>query len=234
MADDLVQRAPTAVGVDERVGDRRAGRGPVVPGDRTRSRDWQVAGPACLVLVAALLSGACGGGSASPAATPVTVEAPANTPPPSTPEPPTTTASDLTPEEEIADIYRRVWKVTIQAGNPPNPGSPELGEVMTGSALSYARTGLADLASTGQAVRLPVPSQSRVVDVAVEIDGERARIRACVVDDAIMFDVATGRSLNDRVSSGQIQAEALLTVSGWRVSTSGYPGDQEGPGGCGP
>jgi len=230
MADDLVQRAPTAVGVDERVGDRRAGRGPVVPGDRTRSRDWRVAGPACLVLVVALLSGACGGGSASPAATPVTVEAPADTPPPSTSEQPITMGSSV--EEEVAAAYAAYWTAWVAANNPPDPDHPALALAADGPALVWSRDQIAQRRAIGIVMRMASVPLYRHVVTGIAVDGDEAVVADCSIDDAVLASRDSGAVLNDAVESRRITASVVRGESGWRVRTWEVVEAWEGVDGC--
>jgi len=232
MADDLVQRAPTAVGVDERVGDRRAGRNPVVRGDRTRSRDWRGAGPACLVLVAALLSGACGGGSASPAATPVTVEAPADTPPPITSAESTGATTVPSVKEEVAVAYAAYWTAWVAANNPPDPDHPALALAADGPALVWSRDQIAQRRAIGIVMRMASVPLYRHVVTGIAVDGDEAVVADCSIDDAVLVSRDSGAVLNDAVESRRITASVVRGESGWRVRTWEVVEAWEGVDGC--
>jgi len=239
MADDLVQRAPTAVGVDERVGDRRAGRGPVVPGDRTRSRDWRVAGPACLVLVVALLSGACGGGSASPAATPVTVEAPADTPPPSTSEQPITmgssTAASGLPgatDPELLSAYLGYVEAYRAANDPPDPEFSTLSVYAGGVVLDQAREVASQSAALGIRFRQPDGSRRDASVRSSRLEGNRAVAQVCFVDDGLIVETTTGRILNDQISTQQWIVGFDGATGRWIVDFLSLVHQAEGAIGC--
>jgi hypothetical protein len=200
--------------------------------DTWTSRAPTALGPhrrAVAVVAAALLLAACGSSSTGDTdAAPTDPASPTTT----TTIPPTTTAPALSPEEEVAAVYRAFWDATITANNPPNPNDPSLAASMTGELLSHLKDRIAQRGLVGEAVRLPHPSTSVVLDLDVTVSGSEAAITACVVDDAIVYDQASGRVLNDRVTSGRTEASAVLTPDGWRVSWNGYLSEVEGPEAC--
>ncbi|MCU0310583.1 MAG: nuclear transport factor 2 family protein [Acidimicrobiales bacterium] len=155
-------------------------------------------------------------------------------PPTSAPATTTTSPPPLSDEDQVAELYRRFWMVAIDAGNPADPSSPVIPAIATGAALDGFRAGLQNFAETGRSLRLPQPSVSGVFDLVVTVSGDVATIDACVVDDAIVFDRVNGRTLNDQVASGPVEAVARRTEDGWRIERSTQPVQEFGTGGCAP
>jgi hypothetical protein len=104
---------------------------------------------------------------------------------------------------------------------------------MTGRALEDAKQGISDLLEVGHGLRLPNPTRSEVVDIAVLVDGDRAVVTACVIDDAVIFQRFSGRVVNDRAISAWTEAELIRSAAGWRVARNTYLSETEGTGGCG-
>ncbi|MCD9623748.1 hypothetical protein [Rhabdothermincola salaria] len=183
-----------------------------------------------MALLAGLLLAACGSSGSAAPATSTTTEAPPSSTTTSTP----TTTEAPTPEAEIEAVYRAFWDATITANNPPDPGSPALAESMADPMLAHVTEQVANRLETGQAIRLPEGSLSSVSNVEVEVVGEEATVMACVVDDAVVFDRASGLVLNDRVTSGWTRATVRLVGDGWRVVSNEYTSRSEGVDGCAP
>lgn len=180
-------------------------------------------------VVAGLLLAACGGSASSAPASSSTTQAPPVT---STTLPTTTTTTASTPEAEIEAVYRAFWDATIEAGDPPDPESPALAAVMADPMLAHVTQQVAHRRATGQAVKLPEGSRSSVSDVEITVSGDSATLTACVVDDAVVYDRASGRVLNDRVTSGWARAVVRRTPDGWRVTENRYTTQVEGSDGC--
>jgi len=127
------------------------------------------------------------------AVAPTSAPAPA-TLPPTSPAPPTTGA-DV--EAAIAAALRAYDEAYLAAGAPPvDPDHPALLATTTDGVFRHnIRASLTELKAFGWALR-PGPEGHRTV-TSLTMDGDKARIEWCQVDDGIVFDPSSGRIVND-------------------------------------
>lgn len=109
---------------------------------------------------------------------------------------------ELTPEEqEVADAYRAAVAAFVLSGREPvDPNLRAMDETMTGVMLSELRDRRLQDQRSGQATR-PGPENLFAVTVrAVRVEGDRAEVDVCVVDDIVRFDLLTGRVIDDDIA----------------------------------
>lgn len=84
----------------------------------------------------------------------------------------------------------------------------------------------------GQAVRLPEGSVSRREVEVVSVGEERASVRDCAVDDAVVVDLDTGEVLDDDIVTRLAMGELVREDGAWRVSFTRVEQTWEGVAGC--
>lgn len=191
-----------------------------VPGVRARLAVLALAGGAVIV--------ACNSDVAewSPATTTVAMSSTsAATSPPTTPPPPTD-------EEQILAAYQGYWDTWLAANDPPDPAHPDLDRYYTGVSLERARRSIADNAERGRVLRLPSGSRYEHRAAVRSIDGDRAVVDDCAIDDGHVIDAATGEVLDAEVVTERLRAELVLTLGHWLVIDVELIGEWDGAVSC--
>jgi len=128
--------------------------------------------------------------------------------------------------------YTAYWDAILAANDPPDPFAPGLREHASGAAFDavFETTQANKVAS--RAVRLPEGSvyAHRVEVVAVE--GDRAVVRDCAVDDAVVVQLDTGEVLDADVVTRQSTATLAREGGAWKVADSAVEQVWEGVAGC--
>lgn len=180
----------------------------------------------CVGLILALvLLAACDGDSgdqANPTTTrrssPVTVEG--------------TSTTAIGEDGEVRAGYEAASEAFIEAAAVPDPDFPGLAETHVDPMLQQRRETLLALKADGRAIRYPTPSEYRIEVDQIMLDGEVARLVACVVDDGERVDASTG----DVIASGVGTVEwrvAMRRVDGqWRLAERVENARWEGVDGC--
>lgn len=153
-------------------------------------------------------------------ATTVTTEAPA----PTTTEPPTE-------EEAILAAVDGFWQTIVASSQPPDPEHPGLEQFLTGEQLETTVDQVVHRQTLGQALKASPQNLARQNSRVTNIDGDSATVYTCELDDLVLYDVASGRTLNDAVAT----REWTLTLTrdqSWRVSESVIETQVDGVSGC--
>ena len=131
--------------------------------------------------------------------------------------PTTTTTAD--PRAEVEEAYLAYWDAYLKAVTEPvDPELPELQQLITGAQRTIVGRNLQQLQARGEAVRLRQPSLYRHVVRTIERANRSASVEACVYDDLITYDVATGVKVDDSVGWKNVHAELVQQQGGWLVS----------------
>lgn len=161
-------------------------------------------------------------GSRAPAST--TATAPPTDPPATEPVGTTTTAvpgdERFTPEErEVIVAYRAAIDAIWEAGQPPmsNPDHPALAATMVDPALTTARRAAAANLTEGVVFGRPPNSRFEVRAEQIQVDGSRASITECTLDDGFTVRAATGEVLDDRVGRSRAHAELIVRDGVWKL-----------------
>lgn len=149
----------------------------------------------------------------------------------------TTTPSSLPDESTEAALAARVRgflaaRALANAGPTPNPEDPNLAAWATGAALAELRTEAAQRRDSGQAVRPAEPSQATARVGFVEQTGTAATVSVCRIDDGVVYEVASGRVVNDTVGTQHLQLDLVMADGAWKVSTITRLQRWEGVAGC--
>jgi hypothetical protein len=193
------------------------------------------------LLVGVLLAAGCSSGStpASPATTEHSA-APAS----SGPDRSTTTTTGAEPgldsdaaesviSNEIVGRYVAFWDARRDANaGIPNPDLPALRELATGEQLA------AVIRETRKNLDDGLAFQDRSSPTAIQrvrlvnVEGDRARVLECVVDDALVIRRATGAVTDDTVATHNVLADLERIDGAWRVSAVRLVQRWEGVAGC--
>ncbi len=146
---------------------------------------------------------------------------------------PVTTAPGTTAEQEVIDRYVGYWNARFNANaGVPNPEDPALRDFATGRQLDAVVAEPQSNLDSGVAFeRAAEPHNIQRVTV-VEIDGDRAVVQECVVDDGLVVSRDTGEVVDDSVSTHNVQAEMLRVDGVWKVSEARLLQQFEGVAGC--
>ena len=182
-----------------------------------------------LVLVFAVLTvPACGGGDDTSAPTTTAASRPTTTDRATTSS---TTPSDAD-EAEVRAAYEAASQAFIDAAAIPDPNHPALAATHTGPMLEQRRDTLLGLQADGRVIRYPSPSQYRIAITSIDIDGDVARLVACVVDDGERVDAASGAVVASGVGTVEWRA-AMRRVDGeWLLAERLENQRWEGVAGC--
>lgn len=144
-----------------------------------------------------------------------------------------TTAPGTTAEQEVIDRYVGYWNARFNANaGVPNPDDPALRDFATGRQLDAVVAETQSNLDSGVAFeRAAEPHNIQRVTV-VEIDGDRAVVQECVVDDGLVVSRDTGEVVDDSVSTHNVQAEMLRVDGVWKVSEARLLQQFEGVAGC--
>lgn len=188
---------------------------------------------ATLSIALVLMAGSCGD--------PDSISAPPTSEPPSSSMTTTsavssssTTATSLVPLDAIVFTS---YKSALDAFNhaladPPNPDDPLLAQTMVDPMLGQAMKLAGEWRGFGQAGKAPPDSVRRITLISSDVDGDRATIEACSVDDGIVYEPATGTVLNDKVTTAHDRATLTLVDGIWKLATREQVEKWEGVAGC--
>jgi len=116
--------------------------------------------------------------------------------------------------------------------DPPNPDVPELAATTIDPALGEVRRLAQQWRGFGQALKYPTPSVHRIDTLSVSVDSGTATIVTCNVDDGVVYEPASGRNLNDRVTTARDEAALSLGGGEWKLTTRVQQEKWEGVAGC--
>ncbi len=146
---------------------------------------------------------------------------------------PVTTAPGTTAEQEVIDRYVGYWNARFNANaGVPNPDDPALRDFATGRQLDAVVAETQSNLDSGVAFERAAEPHNIPRVTVVEIDGARAVVQECVVDDGLVVSRDTGEVVDDSVSTHNVQAEMLRVDGVWKVSEARLLQQFEGVAGC--
>jgi hypothetical protein len=209
---------------------------------RTANAHLSVAVVACVVVMALGCSGGDGPSSdddESRATTTSRVEGSTSTAADDT----TTTSADATTttaaqqefdsvEDEIVARYEGYWDARFAANSPPNPDDPGLREYATGDQLDHVIEETQANLDAGVEFRRPEdPTDFQEVRV-VSVDGDRAVVQECVVNDTLVVRSDSDEVLNDSVATYNVRGDMRGVDGEWRLAGASQVQQWEGVAGC--
>jgi hypothetical protein len=122
----------------------------------------------------------------------------------------------LSPEAEVEAAYLAYWEMLDRLAEAPDPDDPEILERASGEALFEVVAGLTRLRDAGHVAEIG-SMYSHSVE-SVEVVGDRAVLRDCVVDDSKIVDPNTGEIVRGGdVASGALEVTLILEGNRWIV-----------------
>lgn len=153
--------------------------------------------------------------------------------PTTTSRPGTTSTTEPNAEEQVVERYLAFWDARLEANNEPvNPDHPGLREYATGEQLDQVLLETTQRRDQGLAIRRAAdPVGEHRVEV-LGIDGETATLQDCATDDDVVYRVATGEVVNDRVATLNVEATMRVVDGEWKLARTRVVQRWEGVAGC--
>lgn len=150
-----------------------------------------------------------------------------------------------TEDERVASAYKSYIKVADEAAGVADADYPLLPVYAVNPHLDALRASLRNLQENGLAMRTPANSTREVRVTVVSMDGDRAQVRVCSIDDGYLaratdgqaFGVAAGGELVPIDPAGRkitslLSAEMIRNYGAWKVSSLRQEQEWEGVAGC--
>jgi hypothetical protein len=154
---------------------------------------------------------------------------------PSTTEAPTTTVDEATQKEEAAEAAFLAYYDAYQKATaaPVDPEHPEMQALVTDLHKVVVTRNLQDRIARGEAVRLPTNSQNShdIRSAELQPDGT-VEIVDCQVDDSIIYDVESGRVVDDDVVTKLVTGSMAQESGAWKVAYTEVSQSWSGAGSC--
>lgn len=179
---------------------------------------------AFLLLIALTVLSACSGDDDSVADPTSTTRPTAST---------TTTEAEDPVATEIANRYERFWEVRLAANREPvNPDDSRLAELAINSQLDQVVTETRQRREQGLALRSPESSVTEHRVKVVRVDGDAASVQDCITDGDIVYRVATGETIDDKVVTRNVMATMRRVDGVWKLADTRVVQTWEGVAGC--
>lgn len=135
--------------------------------------------------------------------------------------------------QAIIDAYVGYWNARVAANTgTPNPQDPALPQFATGNQLEAVVAETQKNLDEDRAFRAASdPADFRKVTV-VSVEGDRAEVQECFVDDDQVIERSTGNVIDASVSSQSVIGTLRFVDGTWKVSSSKLVQDWEGVAGC--
>lgn len=148
---------------------------------------------------------------------------------------PTSTTSTTAPslEEQLVERYQAFWDARHQASRDPvDPDHPGLREYATGEQLKQVLDEVRQRAEQGIAFRRPDSSVARSKVRVTEVSTDEATLQECVVDDTVVYRIATEEVVDDDVMTYNVEATMRRTDGRWKLASARRLQQWEGVAGC--
>lgn len=141
--------------------------------------------------------------------------------------------SSGTDHQAIVDAYVGYWDARFAANTgTPDPDDPALERYATGAQLEAVIAETRANLEQGTAFEAaPQPVDFRRVRV-VEVEGDRAEVQECFVDDGRLVERGTGTVINDTVATQSVIGTLRYVDGAWKVSETKLIQRWEGVAGC--
>lgn len=165
-----------------------------------------------------------------PTSTSTAASAPDNSP---APEPTTSTFPPGSTEAQVAEAYTAAVVSAYARIKHPSPTDPSIDVLYTGTMRESVVADNQRMVDAGYAARFPSGAEPRVHISVIELDGPAtARLDACYVDDTVIYEVATGETVDDDVSTWLMEATLTLSDGRWLLSDNLIREQLSGAHGC--
>jgi len=136
-------------------------------------------------------------------------------------------------EQEVIDRYVGYWDARFDANSgTPNPQDPALAEYAVDPQLAAVRAETQKNFYDGLAFRQRKdPANFRRVKV-VSLEGDKAVVQECFVDDGLVVRRDDGTVVNDNIATHSVKGDLVRVDGKWRLSQAQLVQRWEGVGGC--
>jgi hypothetical protein len=136
-------------------------------------------------------------------------------------------------QAEVEEAYTNAAAAFVAASAISDADLPALVVTHTGPMLEQRRAVLRARQRDGRAGRQPDPSAYRNEFEEFElVDEATARLVVCSVDDGIVYEVSTGRVVNDEVETSRLEAVLRFEDETWKLAERVKLETWPGVGGC--
>lgn len=141
-----------------------------------------------------------------------------------------------TEEEKIVEAVKGYYRVDDEAFQGPHPDDPRYSIYAAGPQLEAAVQAARRAKDQGLAGRIPANSRSEQRVTVLSIDGDRARIRICEIDDGIIVRADTGAPAYNYPPGFAVTAlmsgEMVRESGAWKIWSLKQEQRWEGVAGC--
>lgn len=146
-----------------------------------------------------------------------------------------TFAQPGTPEAEVEiALHLAAAGYDIATEEPVDPAHPLFVSTHAEPLLSIVQANIQILIDEGWATRPGVGNLAAdyVTSIVIADDGLSATVIDCVLDDGVVYDIATGEILNDEILTATVRMVFVNESNQWLLSRSVALDEVEGIGGC--
>ena len=161
------------------------------------------------------------------------------------PPPPATSAPAPTEADRVLSAYRNAVKAGDEAMAIPDPDYPLLFAYTTNPQLDGLRASIRNFRENGLAMRAPADSASDQRPKVVSIDGDRARLESCELEDGYMVRISDDQPMGidakgqivpadpgGRKNTHLFAVEMVRDQGAWKLSRITPQQKWEGVAGC--
>lgn len=136
------------------------------------------------------------------------------------------------PDPTVVAAYQSALDAQFEAEKTSDQQLPALFAMHLDPLLTRLKDRLIGRRLEGQAARRPEPTKSRTTVLSTTVTGDTAEVIECTVDDGVVYVMATGAVVNDKVAS--MRRRATLSKDGdvWKVADRVTEQEWEGVAGC--
>ncbi len=148
--------------------------------------------------------------------------------------PPASDADPRSAEERlIIERYQAFWDARAAANaEPPNPDSPQLRDLATGSQLLNVIEETTQRKKDGLALRPAQPSKAEHRAAIRSLSGDTAELNDCSINDGVVYRPSTGDVVDDSVVTRNATATMRKIDGAWRLESASVIQTWKGVAGC--
>lgn len=144
-----------------------------------------------------------------------------------------TASTSPTETAVIIDRYKQFWEARFSANQaPPNPDLPALAQFAIGEQLDQVVAETRERRDSGLAIRRPNPTVYKRRVKVVSVDGDKATVQDCVTNDGIVYRMASGEVVDDKIVTRNLAAAMERVKGEWKLAKTTVVQEWEGVSGC--
>ena len=158
--------------------------------------------------------------AAVPASEPTDLNPKGSTARPPTNDAATTTTPARNVQQEVEAAYQRILDEFLQQLTKPNPDAVDLRDYIHPYREFVLETHLAFQTAGQVSAKGPSGSWPRHQFISTEVDGDRAIVTACTLDDSRVIEAETGKILDDDITTKLTVARLVRIDDHWRMANN--------------